>query len=283
MKLATPQLEATARRGGTGQIQVELVAGQSAVISTWMSNPMKILIPRPRGSSVWAYTASFGGGLVAGDQTQLDITVGNGARCFIGTQASTKIYRNPAGLPCSHSTQAAVNRDALLVFAPDPVQAFAESTYTQQQKFHLASGAGLVLVDWFTSGRAARDERWAFARLESRNDVWIEGERVFADAIALDAADEPLTSPHRTGRFNCFALLLLVGPPLRDIADDLLAAVASRPVEDRAPLIGSASPTPAGAVLRVAGESVEDVGRELHRWLQPLSAWLGDDPWARKW
>jgi hypothetical protein len=45
----------------------------------------------------------------------------------------------------------------------------------------------------------------------------------------------------------------------------------------------SASPVNHGALLRVAGESVEQTGRELHQHLKFVSELLGDDPWARKW
>lgn len=34
------------------------------------------------------------------------------------------------------------------------------------------------------------------------------------------------------------------------------------------------------AALRVAGETTESVGRELHRHLAVLADLLGDDPWA---
>jgi urease accessory protein len=72
------------------------------------------------------------------------------------------------------------------VFAPDPVQAFANSSYTQRQEFHLAVGAGLAFVDWFSSGRVARGERWEFERFQSRHDVFMAGERVFVvDSILL--------------------------------------------------------------------------------------------------
>jgi hypothetical protein len=47
--------------------------------------------------------------------------------------------------------------------------------------------------------------------------------------------------------------------------------------------VASASPVRHGAILRIAGESVEQVGHELHHHLQFASAFLGDDPWARKW
>src|SRR5882672_7502385 len=215
---------------GHAHLTVESVSGQSTVTSTESTTPIKILVPKSRGPSVWAYASSFGGGLVAGDQTRIDLNLGSDARCFLGTQASTKIYRNPSRLPCSHKTHASLESHSLLIFAPDPVQAFADSAYSQRQEFHLAAGAGLVLVDWFTSGRAARGERWAFNHFQSRNDVFLSGERIFMDSILLDAAADPITSPHRTGRFNCFALLLLVGEPLQNAAANLLAGISSRPV-----------------------------------------------------
>ena len=220
---------------------------------------------------------------MAGDQTRIDLNIGSESRCFLGTQASTKIYRNPSRLPCSHKTFARLGSNALLVFAPDPVQAFADSTYSQRQEFQLAANAGLVLVDWFTSGRAERGERWEFSSFKSRNDVFVSGERIFMDSISLDPSDGPLASSHRTGRFNCFAMLLLVGEPLQTAAASLLAEISTRPVERNAALICSASPVRNGAILRVAGESVEQAGHELHHHLKCVAALLGDDPWARKW
>ncbi len=268
---------------GQAALEVEMVCGESAVTSVCATSPLKVLTPRSRGQSVWACTSSFGGGLVAGDQTRLDVQIGPNARCFVGTQASTKIYRNPARLPSGHVTHATLGANSLLVFAPDPVQAFANSTYSQRQEFHLAPGAGLALVDWITSGRAACGERWAFHKFQSRNEVFVAGERVFLDSILLEQNADALAGAHCMGRFNCLAMLLLIGEPLEAAAKKLLEHVAAEPVARRAPLVSSASPVRNGALLRVAGESVETVGRELYRHLHCLSALLGDDPWARKW
>lgn len=264
---------------GQARLAVELVFHESTVTTAAASNPMKLLTPVARGQSAWAYTSSFGGGLVAGDQTQLHVTVSSGARCFLGTQSSTKVYRNPAALPCEHVTHATVAEDALLVFAPEPVQAFADSHYTQRQEFHLAPSGGLVMLDWFSSGRAARGERWAFKHFESRNDLFIGGERALVDPILLNSAE----LAERMGRFNCLATLLLVGPPLKAACETLLQQIAARPVEKRAALSVSASPVRGGVLLRVAGEEVEAVRRELSGHLTFLRDILGDDPWARKW
>jgi len=264
---------------GRAALDVQLVFGESTVTSALATSPMKLLTPRARGASVWSYTSSFGGGLVAGDRTQLRVNVSGGARCFLSTQSSTKVYRNPASLPCDHVTHAEVKDDSLLVFTPEPVQAFADSQYTQRQEFFLASGAGLVLLDWFSSGRAARGERWAFNHLESRNDIFIGGERALVDPILL-SSDE-LTE--RMGRFNCLATLVLIGPLLKIAIETLLQRIAARAVEQRASLTTSASPVRGGALLRVAGEEVEAVRRELSGHLTFLHDMLGDDPWTRKW
>jgi urease accessory protein len=268
---------------GHAHLTVEMVSGQSTVTSAWSSNPIKILVPKWRGISAWAYTSSFGGGMVGGDQTHLDVNVGSRARCFVGTQASTKIYRNPRRAACSHVTRARLELNSLLIFAPDPIQAFAGSTYSQRQEFHLEPGAGLVLLDWFNSGRAARGERWEFSRFSSRNDVFIDGERVFLDSILLDPSAGPLDSPMRAGRFNCYATLLLVGESLQVAVDRLLNNICARSINPKSTLLVSASPIRDGAVLRLAGEQVEAVGREIHEHLAFVRELLGDNPWARKW
>lgn len=260
-------------------MKVEKTFGQSTVTSALASSPMKLLTPIARGKSVWAFTSSFGGGLVAGDQTQLEVTVGTGANCYLSTQSSTKIYRNPSTRPCSHTTNAVLDPESLLIFAPEPVQAFAESQYTQRQKFDLRSGAGLVLLDWFTSGRAARGERWAFARLESRNDIFLNGERVLVDSILLSST----TVRQYMGRFNCYAVLLLMGTPLKAAVDALVHAFVASPIEKRGAHCFSASPIQDGILIRIAGIEVENVRRTVQEHLGFAEELLGDNPWARKW
>ncbi len=268
---------------GCASLEIDLVCGQSAVVSACAANPLKLLIPRSRGPSAWAYLSAFGGGMVAGDETALELRLGAGARAYVTTQASTKIYRNPHRRPCSHRLNATLAAGSLLVLAPEPILPFAGSTYMQRQQFHLQSGAGLVLVDWLSSGRAACGERWAFGRLQSSNELFVNGERILVDSLLLDPSHGPLDQPHRLGRFNCLSVLAVIGPSLARHAARLLAEVADEPIVRRAPLIVSASPLRDGALLRIIGERVEDVGREIRARLAFISDILQDEPWARKW
>lgn len=244
---------------------------------------MKLLMPRPRGESVWAYTSSFGGGMVAGDRTRLEVTVDPGACCFLGTQASTKIYRNPAHLPCSHELIAKIDDHALLILAPDPVQCFADSSYEQRQHFTLSPSANLLLIDWMSGGRTARGERWSFHRYLSRNEIERDGRKVLIDALSLNSRDGVLDSKYRGGRFNCLATVALFGPRLASYAKETLDWSSAQPITPGASLVFAASPIQEGALLRFAGTSVEEVGRAIHERLGFVRQLLQDDPWARKW
>jgi len=174
----------------------------------------------------------------------------------------------------------------LLVLAPDPIQCFAGSTYTQRQTIHLDSSAGLVLLDWLSCGRGARGERWAFTRYASRNEVFIGSsnpELILLDSTKLDSADGPIDSPARMGRFNCIAVLAVLGPSLANHAKAILEEMNNAPVVRGAAVISSASPLRDGVLLRVAGPGVEEVGSVLAGHLAFLGDELGDDPWSRKW
>jgi urease accessory protein len=178
-------------RAGEGRLEVRLVDGCSAVTGCAASSPLQLLAPRPRGQAAWIVSASHGGGLVAGDAVELQLSVGPGAAACLGTQAETKVYRAAGAGGASQRLSATVGDGALLAFLPDPVSPFAGSSFDQVQRFELAAGASLVVLDSVTAGRPARGERWALHRYGSRNEVRSEGRLVLADGLVRSGADDP--------------------------------------------------------------------------------------------
>ena len=166
---------------------------------------------------------------------------------------------------------------------PDPLTCFAGAVFEQRIAIDLDSTASLVLVDWLTSGRRARGERWAFRRYASRIDVRAAGKLVFRDAISLDASDGPIDGDHRMGRCDCFGTVLLMGGRMEAACEKLLVMGNAQPVHRGERLIFSASPVPGGVVLRVAGPETEVVGKWIRDRLRFVAGLLGGDPWARKW
>ena len=163
------------------------------------------------------------------------------------------------------------------------MQCFAESRYEQRQSFKLSASANLALVDWMSAGRTARGERWSFTRYSSRNEIERDGRKLLLDALLLDSADGALDGKFRGGRFNCLATVALFGPRLEIHAKEILDWAAAQPIALRSDLVFAASPLHEGVLLRLAGVSVEEVGRAIHERLGFVRDLLNDDPWARKW
>ena len=64
----------------------------------------------------------------------------------------------------------------------------------------------------------------------------------------------------------------------------ILRQTMQTPITRGADLVVSASRLgDGGTLLRMAGVSVEQVGRALRECFAFLSPLLGDDPWSRKW
>ena len=102
------------------------------------------------------------------------------------------------------------------------------------------------------------------------------------DALALRAADGDLAA--RIGRFNVLAVALLVGTALRTVAASLVSRVSQgAAIRGSDHLVAASALGDDGCVVRIAGCSVEHVGRTIRELLGFLPAMLGDDPWTRKW
>ncbi len=221
--------------------------------------------------------------MVAGDEIDLRVQIGPRAIGVLGTQASTKVYRNVSQSPCRQTLTASVADGGLLVLVPDPLTCFAQARYEQSQSIRLRGSGSLVLVDWLTSGRRARGECWAFSRYRSRLEIHRNDELLLADALLLDPADGPLDSPFRLGRFHCLAMLVLIGEQLALARKELMDRIDAKPIQPHARLLDVASRVPHGIVLRVIGETTESVAQYLSQALSFLNEFLGEGLWARKW
>jgi urease accessory protein len=263
---------------GRGAIAFARRGDRSFVRSARATSPLKLLMPRNHGHAAWVVVASFGGGLVDGDTIAIDVEVEEGATGLFGTQASTKVYRCPTSA-CRQDTTARVAEGATLVMIPDAVACFAEARYEQTVRVDLAEGASIAIVDAFTAGRAARGERWDFHRYASRTEIARGEDPLFVDAIVLDPEQGDLHA--RMGRFDAFATIVIAGPRV----EALIAASRDLPAPARRAEIAEASSPIAddAIVVRIAGASIEEVGRAVRRRLAGLGELLGDDPFARKW
>jgi urease accessory protein len=269
-----------ASAAGRGRIEFSVVRNRTVVTRAYAESPLRLLTPRTHGSGAWVYSTTYGGGLVGGDVIDLAVRVGPGATALLATQASTKVYRSLR--PCTQRLTAAVEAEGLLIVAPDPVVCFAGAQLTQEQSIELAESGSLLLIDWLSAGRLARGERWAFDHYASRIEVFRAGNRLLHDSLLLSPAHGPLAQ--RLRRFQVLATVVMIGPQLRTAAAAQLAALAAVPSARQPQLLCVGSPLGGeGALLRIGGASVEQVGRAVRALCCCIPSLLGDDPFARKW
>jgi urease accessory protein len=285
-EIATEQLgraRSAPLRAGEGCLELARIAGRTIATRCVATAPLKLLTPRRPGHAGWIYTSTYGGGLVAGDAIDLQVRLGPRAYGVLGTQSATKVYKSTQGAICRQSLAATVADGAMLVVVPDPVICFAGASYEQRQRVELQRDADLVLVDWLTSGRRARGERWSMRHYRTRLDVFLDQEHLLADAWLLDPRDGPLDSPFRFGQFHCAASAVIVGRKLAHVCQTLVERIGRMPISPQSAVWQAASPISHGAVLRICGETPEQVGRRLSETLSFLTEILGDTPWSRKW
>lgn len=270
-------------RAGSGRIQVAHVAGRSRVIHNQATNPLKLWVPRRPGPASWIYATTFGGGLVAGDRISVDLELDPHTTTVLTTQASTKVYRSLRDRGCTQQLQARVGDRATLVVAPDPLVCFRGAIYQQHNRVHLADDANLVHIDWLTSGRSARGERWQFQRLATRLEVIRGKKMILLDSLELMPRDVALENPLRMGQHHCLATVVIFGSGLDEAIESVRKGAADETDDRNDGCLESVSPRHEGLILRLVGPNTQAVGRRLRQRLAFLADHLQETPWERKW
>jgi urease accessory protein len=262
---------------GHARLRAEVVAGRSAFVERHARSPLRLLCPANAGSAAWAYTSSFGGGLVDGDDVRLGIDVGPGAQALVTTQGSTKAYRGTV----RQEVRASVASGGLLALLPDPLVAFAGARVSSLVEAELARDATLVLVDSLEAGRVAAGERWAAALCELRIRIRVDGRVVLDDGLLLDPAHGSVT--RRMGPFDGWAAVVLLGPLARAAAEALRAD--ERPahsLRSDVAYLETAAPVAGGCLLRIAARSAAVLAERVALATACVAALVGDHPSTRR-
>ncbi|KAF9056501.1 UreD-domain-containing protein [Panaeolus papilionaceus] len=198
---------------GTGRISLTLHGGKATLSELSSTYPLKLLSPYIQRHIAIVYLLTYGGGLVSGDHTEIDVAVADAATLVLLSQGTTKVFKTRPGqrlasvLPkpgiesqhAASSTQFQmasqrlhfrIHRESSLLLLPEPVTCFRNASYQQIQNFTIEGNGSLVLLDWITPGRISIGEEWAFSRYYSKNEIWHDGKCVAKDVQLLQASEE---------------------------------------------------------------------------------------------
>ncbi|KAK6361635.1 hypothetical protein TWF730_005353 [Orbilia blumenaviensis] len=267
---ASPPLTQSSIPDGDGLIHVRVLPPSKLTLHQLnYKYPLKLISPAPSqwAKSLTVFVLSYGGGLVSGDAVNLRVVVEGKGRLCLQTQGSTKIFKQtPSSPPTIQRMTVRIHPGASFLLLPDPVQPFAESNYIQHQIFELEDTtddtSSLVVLDWVTEGRAARDEHWSLRRFESRNEFYgvknadnvvdgsgggggggggnkggeevglVRGKLLLRDAMILDGDDllsGEETLRERQDSQTIFATILIRGKPFTKLIGYIKTRYANEP------------------------------------------------------
>jgi len=216
------------------------------------------------------YLRNPNGGLLGGDQHQIDIELGAGSALEIRTQGATRLH------PGLIQQQVRVNLapESQLIWIPHPLIPGAGADYGQTLEIHLAPTARLAYAEIWVAGRLAMGERWQFKRLHNHLQVWVtnqpetptlspQQDRVLwlQEQMDLRFPHEQISSGSVLGSHLCWGSLYLLG----DWPDP------DWPTDAEHWLVRSPDPVCKGWILRQVGQQAEAIWRDFGRVVLQIS------------
>ncbi|KAF2646183.1 UreD-domain-containing protein [Massarina eburnea CBS 473.64] len=238
----TSPFAASSAKAGHGSIELAILPPDTPVLrNISYQYPLKLVapdgIPPPEGDDDntprlihTVFLLTYGGGIVAGDSINLNVSLESKTRLVLLTQGSTKIFKTPDPTLVSRQHMSVhVAPNSALVYLPDPVQPFAQSAFSQSQIYHLEDGKGsLCVCDWVTSGRPARGENWDIHAYTSRNEVWtcskdVKKRLLLRDNLILDKHGRTgMRLSERMDSYAVFGTLIIRGRVFQSLSQHFM-------------------------------------------------------------
>lgn len=179
---------------------------------------------------------------------------------------------------------------------PDPVTCFSTAIYSQRQVFKVMSDSSLLLVDWITSGRHERGEKWDFDLYKSTNHIFHDGDGpLFLDTILLKQGTCAGIA-ERMQDYHVIAMVILLGPKLKHVQNQIqeeVKKIMSQSLQytskhndqclTKPNFLASCSvfgPKGSGVVTRIAAMTTESVYNFLQHQLSSMEPLLGVRPYS---
>ncbi|SDF61522.1 MULTISPECIES: urease accessory protein UreD [unclassified Duganella] len=165
------------------------------------------------------------GGVVGGDQLEIDIGVGNRAHAFITTPGAAKWYK-ANGKVSRQSVHLHVNQDAALEWLPQETIFFDTADVLLEQDVELAEGATFLGCEILCMGRRGSGEIFNTGRIRQRSSIRREGRLIWWEQG--DMIGGRLDSPLALKGHTVCATLIAAGKPLpASVLNEIRADIAA--------------------------------------------------------
>jgi urease accessory protein len=243
------------------RLGIQRVGSRSVVVHRRHRGPLALqraLYPELDGTP-HLYLLHPPGGLVGGDELEVDVRVGDAAAALLTTPAATKVYRARADARASQQTVTVdVARGGRCEWLPGETIVFTGARVRLATRVSLADDARFLGWELVCLGRPACSEPLSAGGCELRLEVTRAGRPLVLERTRLDAGTPMLTE--RWGAGGAPVIATLVAAP-DGATDDDLAAVRDACAAVVGGDLASATRVDGAIVCRYLGASVERARR----------------------
>lgn len=169
----------------TLDLQLTQINNKTEVKKAYFTSPLKLGYP-----SVDSYSRlkivfmMASAGMLKGDSHNYNIFCEEATRAIITDQSYCKIFNTEDGL-AKRKVNVVLENDASLIYRPQSVIPFKESTYCGNATFTLKENSELAYFDIFVSGRVGMGESFEFNKYSNRIQVNLGEKPVWIDNCSL--------------------------------------------------------------------------------------------------
>ncbi len=163
------------------------VAGMTRRARLREEGALRLRCPGPPSPELEAVVINTAGGVAGGDDFDIDIAVGAGARLVVTTAAAEKIYRS-TGPDATVDVKLKIGAGAELAWLPRECILFNQARLKRVIDVDLALDARLTFVEGMVFGRSGMGEAVEHGCLFDRWRIRRDGRLIHAEALQLDGA-----------------------------------------------------------------------------------------------
>ena len=265
------RINSSAGRHGELRLAFAQQDDRTVMTDSFFRVPLQVMKPRyDESGCACVYLLSPTGGVVQGDDYQIEVTLAPNTHATLTTQASTKVY----AMPRQGATQfmrVRVGKEALFEYLPDSTILFGDANFCQGLSIFLDRGAIVALQEIVMPGRLARGETLAFTQYRSRIEVSDSEGLLLYDTCRVEPKRRTyITGPGVLEGYPCWGSWYLVGDfgmPWWGSLCEFAEPVLNQPPK----LIGGVSQLDRGGIaIRMLADSVEVIQSTF----QTIWAWL---------
>jgi urease accessory protein len=213
------------RVAGTAHIAFHGTPGGRTVLGDLFQRaPCRALFPCSEpGDLTQAVLLTTSGGLTGGDRIEVAVTIGEGARATVTTQAAEKIYRAlPTDAPVDIRARFDLGAHSWGEWLAQETILFADARVRRLFEADVALSGRLLAVESFVLGRIARGERLDRGLLHDAWRIRRGGRLIWADGIHLagDVA-RVRAAPFGFGTGVALATVVYVGADANQYVDEV--------------------------------------------------------------